>query len=185
MPPVNRLSQALSEGDGISILVEVGDAGAAATAERDGADVLAVRREAEAVRAATQLPLLHLGRPEAGAGSSDAVVVEPEHEAWERARALGVECVVRVTNAGDLERALLELDPELFLLAADPDSGDDPLELLLALLHDVPAGKLAIAELADATAEEVAELERAGVDGVLVASADVAALVGAEPPEVP
>jgi hypothetical protein len=51
-------------------------------------------------------------------------------------------------------------------------------------LHDVPAGKLAIAELHDATAEDVAELERAGVDAVLVAPGDVAALVPAGPPDV-
>jgi hypothetical protein len=180
---MTRLSQALSEGDGISILVEVADADAAVAAERDGADGLAVRGRVDAVRASSQLPLLHLG--DASTDASDAVVVAPEHDEWERARALGVECVVRVTTADDLERALEELDPELFLLALEPGSGDDPPEALLALLHDVPAGKLAIAELADATADEVAELERAGVDGVLVASANVAALVGAEPPEVP
>ena len=70
------------------------------------------------------------------------------------------------------------------MLSAEPGSDDDPLEILLELLHDVPAGKLAIAELHDATAEDVAELERAGVDGVLVAAGSVAGLVGAEPPEV-
>jgi indole-3-glycerol phosphate synthase len=185
MPPVSRLSQALSEGDGISILVEVTSAEAAAAAEGDGADVLAVRRDAGTVRASTQLPLLDLGDATVGATVSDAVVIPPELGHWERARSLGVECVVRVTSSDDLERALEELDPELFLLAVDESSDDDPLETLLALLHDVPAGKLAIAELSDATADDVAELERAGVDGVLVAAADVTALVGAEPPEVP
>ena len=44
------------------------------------------------------------------------------------------------------------------------------LEALLGLLHDVPAGKLAIAELHDANEHDVAELERAGVDAVLVAA---------------
>jgi indole-3-glycerol phosphate synthase len=185
MPRVTRLSQALSEGDGISILVEVADVDAAEAAESGGADALAIRRGLDAVRASTQLPLLHLGDAAAGTGGSDAVVVPPEHEAWERARGLGVECVVRVTSSDDLERALEELDPELFLLALEPGSDEDPLEALLALLHDVPAGKLAIADLADANAEEVAELERAGVDGVLVAASNAAALVGAEPPEVP
>ena len=55
---------------------------------------------------------------------------------------------------------------------------------LLALLHDVPAGKLAIAELQDATPDDVAELERAGVDAVLVAAGNVDALVQDGPPEV-
>jgi hypothetical protein len=180
---VSRLSQALSEGDGITILVEVADAAAAGAAEGDGADAVAVRRGADEVRASTQLPVLALGGE--GAAGSDAAVVPPDPEEWERVRALGVECVVRVTSSDELERVLEELDPELFLLALEPGSDEDPLETLLALLHDVPAGKLAIAELADATADEVAELERAGVDGVLVQAAHVAALAGAEPPDVP
>ena len=45
---------------------------------------------------------------------------------------------------------------------------DEPLEQVLELLSGVPAGKLAIAELADVTREQIAELERAGVDAVLV-----------------
>jgi indole-3-glycerol phosphate synthase len=182
---VSRLSQAIAEGDGISILVEVSDAGAAGSAEADGADVLAVRRGGDAVRAATQLPVLHLGGAAAASeAASDAVVVPPDVDAWDRARALGLECVVRVQHAEDLERALEELDPEIFLLSAEAGSDEDPLEVLLALLHDVPAGKLAIADLSDATADDVAELERAGVDGVLVAAGNVTALVGAEPPDV-
>ena len=104
--------------------------------------------------------------------------------AWEQGRALGLECVVRVSHSDDLERALAELDPDIFLLSAEPGSDEDPLEVMLELLHDVPAGKLAIAELQDATAEDVAELERAGVDGVLVATGSVAALVATEPPDV-
>lgn len=182
---MSRLSQAISEGDGISILVEVADAAAAGSAEQEGAEGLAVRRGADAVRAATQLPVLHLGGTAAARdAASDAVVVAPDPHAWDEARALGLECVVRVRNADDVERALMELDPEIFLLSAATGSNEDPLEVLLALLHDVPAGKLAIAELSNATADDVAELERAGVDGVLVAAGNVAALVGAEPPDV-
>ena len=181
---MGRLSQAIAEGDGISILVEVSDAEAAGSAERQGADGL-VTRGGDAVRNASQLPLLHLGGThEADAAGADAVVVAPSTVAWEEARAAELEGVVRVGHAGDLERALEQIDPEILLLYAHPGSDEDPLSVLLALLHDVPAGKLAIAELRDATAEDVAELERAGVDGVLVSSSDVAALVGAEPPDV-
>ena len=72
----------------------------------------------------------------------------------------------------------------MFLLTAEPDSDDDPLTVLLGLLHDVPAGKLAIAELHDATPDDVAELERSGVDAVLVSPGDVAALVSDDPPDV-
>ena len=182
---MGRLSQAISEGDGISILVEVSGAEAAGEAERQGADGLAVRAEASAVRGASHLPVLHLGGArEADEAGADAVVVNPDLGAWEAAQSAELEAVVRVGHADDLERALEDLDPEIFLLSARPGWDDDPLQLLLALLHDVPAGKLAIAELRDATPEDVAELERAGVDGVLVASGDVAALVGSEPPVV-
>ncbi len=185
MRPVSRLSQAIAEGDGISILAEVGDAADADAADRQGADALGVRRGAETVRASSQLPLLHLGGAgEASAQAADAVVIDPDVASWDRARALGLECVVRVSDSDDLERALVELDPEILLLSAGRDSDEDPLGVLLELLHDVPAGKLAIAELHDATADDVAELERAGVDGVLVAARSVAALVGAEPPDV-
>ena len=178
------MSQAIAEGDGISVLVEVADGNEAGAAERQGADALVVRKGAE-VRAASQLPVLFLGMAdEARRASADAVVVPPDAEVWDAARSLGIDCVVRVTDSDDLEHALEELDPEVFLLSADPDSDEDALETLLALLHDVPAGKLAIAELRDASSEDVAELERAGVDAVLVTSGDVAALVPAEPPEV-
>jgi hypothetical protein len=182
---VGRLSQAIAEGDGISILVEVSDAAAAGAAESQGADGLVVRAGAGAVRDASQLPLLHLGgTTEADAAGADAVVVPPDPAAWERARAAELEGVVRVAHTDDLERALEEIDPEILLLSPDSDAGHDPLASLLALLHDVPAGKLAIAELHDATADDVAELERAGVDGVLVSTGDVASLVGEEPPDV-
>ncbi len=184
MRAVSRLSQAIAEGDGISILVEVGDAAGATAAEREGADGLVVRGDAGVVRASSQLPLLHLGgADEASVRAADAVVVS-DSTAWDQGRALGLECVVRVSHSDDLERVLLELDPEIFLLATGRNSDEDPLEALLALLHDVPAGKLAIADLHDATVDDVAELERAGVDGVLVAAGSVAALVGTEPPDV-
>jgi hypothetical protein len=182
---VGRLSQAIAEGDGITILVEVSSPDAAGEAERQGADGLVAGHGAASVRDGSQLPLLHLGGTrEADAAGADAVVVAPDLAAWEEARAAELEGVVRVGHADELERALEEIDPEILLLSVDPGADADPVALLLALLHDVPAGKLAIAELHDATAEDVAELERAGVDGVLVSSADVAALVGVEPPDV-
>ena len=74
----------------------------------------------------------------------------------------------RVSESTDLERALHYFDPEVFLLSVGEEADEDPLTVLLGLLHDVPAGKLAIAELPDATPEDVSELERSGVDAVLV-----------------
>ena len=182
---MGKLSQAIAEGDGISILVQADDAETAGRAERQGADGLVAREGASAVRASSQLPLLHLGGlVEASGASADGVVVPVDPGAWDEARGLGLECVVRVSHTDELQHALEELDPEIVLLAPQPDEEEDVLEALLALLHDVPAGKLAIAELHDASAHDVAELERAGVDAVLVAAGDVAALVPAEPPDV-
>jgi K+/H+ antiporter YhaU regulatory subunit KhtT len=77
------------------------------------------------------------------------------------AAAADVELAIRVRDEEELERALEELDPELFVLAGD-------LEAVLDLLAEVPAGKLAIAELPATTGDQVEELERAGMDAVIV-----------------
>jgi indole-3-glycerol phosphate synthase len=103
---------------------------------------------------------------------------------WDEAHALGLECVVRVSESEDLERALRYFDPEVFLLAVGEDADDDPLAVVLELLQDVPAGKLAIAELRDATPDDVSELERSGMDAVLVAHDGFAALAQDDPPDV-
>src|SRR6478609_9403705 len=127
-----RFSQAISEGDGISLIAPAADADAASAAERAGA-----------------------------------------------------EGVVEVRDADELELALERLDPEIFLLAPrEAGDADDPLESVLDLLPDIPAGKLAIADLEVTTPDEIAELERAGVDAVIVASHNLAGLVRAAPPEV-
>ena len=182
---MSKLSQAIAEGDGISFIVEVGDAASAESAESQGADGLAALAQVNAVRASSQLPLLHLGRMhDAKGAAADAVVIRPDLAMWEEAHALGLECVVRVSESSDVERSLHSFDPEVFLLTVDPDSDELPLPALLELLHDVPAGKLAIAELHDATPEEVSELERSGIDAVLVSPDGLATLVQSGPPDV-
>jgi indole-3-glycerol phosphate synthase len=182
---VGKLSQAIAEGDGISILVEVEDAPGATNAAKQGADALACRRGIQSVRASSQLPLLAFGSLlDAKAVGADAIALPPDPDAWDEAHDLGLECVVRVSDADELEHALQSIDPEVFLLVAESDSEEDALTALLELLHDVPAGKLAIAELHDATSDDVAELERSGVDAVLVSPGDLSALVPAAAPEV-
>jgi len=91
---------------------------------------------------------------------------------------------VRVSQPDDVERVLRYFDPEVFLLSVPEDADDDPLAVLLGLLHDVPAGKLAVAELRDATPDDVSELERSGVDAVLVWHTRFPELIQAGPPEV-
>lgn len=182
---MSKLSQAVAEGDGISFVVEVSDAPSARAAEAHGADALAALTNANAVRLSSQLPFLHLGRMfDAQGSAADAVVIKPDLAMWDEAHAFGLECVVRVWQSSDLERALHYFDPEVFLLSVPEGSDDDPLTVLLGLLHDVPAGKLAIAELHDATPEDVSELERSGVDAVLVSPDGLAALIQAGPPDV-
>jgi indole-3-glycerol phosphate synthase len=185
-----RLSQAIAEGDGISVLVEVADGADAKTAEEQGAEGLVVRRHAASVRESTELPLLAFGLA-TEVGDVDALVVDvADHgdslsAVVEAAQALGLECVLRVRDEEELEEVLELVDPEILLLCAeDADDEQDHLERLLELLPDIPAGKLAIAELAGASRYEVLELERAGVDAVIVSGSDVASLVGDPLPDV-
>lgn len=165
-----RLSHAISEGTGISIVVEVADRAGAQAAETAGAQAVAVTGVAVGVREATMLPLLWRagGRlREAQQAGADAVVIAVGRGSFEdlveEAHELGLEPVLQVEAEDEIERVLEHVDPEILLLACEGD-----LARLLALLADVPAGKLAIAELAGAGSDEVAELERAGVDAVLV-----------------
>ena len=106
-------------------------------------------------------------------------------EVVDAAHARGLECVLRVRDEDELEEVLELVDPEILLLSAeDADDGQDHLERLLELLPDIPAGKLAIAELAGASRYDVLELERAGVDAVIVSGSDVESLVGDTLPDV-
>jgi hypothetical protein len=153
-----RLSQAISEGDGISLIVAVDGPEAARRAEADGAEALLVDGDLEAIRAASTLPILT-----SSDSAADARVVRPADE-FELGD--GIELVVRVEDEDELEAALERLDPELFVLCADDE--EEPLQHVLDLLSDVPAGKLAIADLSAITQAEIDALERAGVDAVLV-----------------
>jgi indole-3-glycerol phosphate synthase len=191
-----RLSQAISEGDGISVLALVADAEGARAAEEQGAEGLAVLAPAAGLRDATQLPILYRvdASPEAArdAGADACLVVVEEHEEEElleelhrRATSLGLEIVVDVHDDESLAASLARIDPEIFLLSPREAEDDEThLERILDLLPDVPAGKLAIADLHPATRDDVVALERAGVDAVIVGSADIADLVGGAPPEV-
>ena len=174
-----RLSQRISEGDGISIIVCVEDAGAARAAEAQGAEGVALEQAIDGIRDATSLPLLWLGR--GAPADADAIRLRPDSNPDDQQ----LEAVVDVRDDEELELALERLDPEIFLLNAhDIDEDVDPLDAVLELLPDVPAGKLAIAQVEVATRDEVLALERAGVDAVLVRSQHVAELVGDQPVSV-
>jgi indole-3-glycerol phosphate synthase len=191
-----RFSQAISEGDGISVIVDVNDPDGARAAEAQGAEAIAVRGVVGDLRAVTELPVLWraAGSPsEAALAGADAWLVSVEDAgedgdwlARQHAEAveLGLDCVVKVRNEEELELALERLDPEILLLAAGGAGDDDALDRALELLPDIPAGKLAIADVPVWSRDQVDELERAGVDAVIVGARNVAELVGDAPPQV-
>jgi hypothetical protein len=179
VPTTRRLSQRISEGDGISIIVCVDDVAAARSAEAQGAEAVALDAQIDGIRGATTLPLLWIGN--GTPADADAVRIRPDEDAEHK----HLETVVDVRDDEELELALERLDPEIFLLNAhDIDEDVDPLDAVLELLPDVPAGKLAIAQVDVRSRDEVLALERAGVDAVLVKARQVADLVGDQPLDV-
>ena len=196
MTGARRLSQAISEGDGISIIALVADADAARAAEDQGAEGVAVRGGAAGVRDATTLPILFRvdASPQAArdAGADACLIVVEEHGEEEHleelhalASGLGLEIVADVHDEESLTTSLERIDPEIFLLSPrDAEDDEDDIERILDLLPDVPAGKLAIADLGSATRDDIVSLERAGIDAVLVDTKKIADLVGGAPPEV-
>ena len=161
-------------------------------AEEDGAEAVLVRTALPGIRDATELPILWdcAGTPDdAQRMGADAMVVVAEDyddddgdeglaAVAQRASGLGLDLVVSVASEDMLERVLEQHDPETFHLASRD------LERALDLLSDVPVGKLAVAEVGDVTREQVVELERRGVDAVIVPARNVAELVGGAPPAV-
>ena len=179
---MSRFSQAISEGDGISVIpVLEGDVDALAElAERAGAEGIAVyAADVERARGRTGLPILARdGDPavvlDAG---GDALVIgfraaESEgklEQLYARAFDLGLDCAVEVREEEELEEALERVDPEIVLISeAGLDEDEEDLERTLDLLADVPAGKLVVSEAWVESREQVLALERAGVDAILV-----------------
>ena len=191
MTDARRLSQAISEGDGISVIVLVDDLEQARAAEAQGAEALGLRRGLAGLAEATTLPVVWLGDPDAheaqASCNAHAVTVWAEdHRLEEVIERLDdeTELVAAVANEDDLERAL-EVDPMVFLLSAkEADDDQHDIDRVIELLPDVPAGKLAIAEVDVVSRDEVVALERAGFDAVLVGPGHVGDLVGGQPPEV-
>jgi indole-3-glycerol phosphate synthase len=190
-----RFSQAISEGDGISVIAAVEDASAARDAAAQRAEALVVTGDAEGVHDATSLPVLwRADIPlEEAARVADAYLLEYNsleddgdlEQLHRHALDLGLDCVVVVQNEEELEQALERVDPEILLLSPpDPSDHERAFACVLDLLPDVPAGKLAIADLPRTTPDDIRELERAGVDAVIVQARDIASLAGGPPPEV-
>jgi indole-3-glycerol phosphate synthase len=187
---MSRFSQAISEGDGISVIPALeGDvAELAAAAEAAGAEAIAVARlaDAAAARGAVALPVL-VREPVRSrddverlhAAGADALVLVYAEDADEsglladlqaEALELDLDCALDVRDDEELERALERVDPDIVFISRQDDGGGDrdELERVLDLLPDVPAGKLVVAESGVIERDQALALERAGIDAVLV-----------------
>jgi indole-3-glycerol phosphate synthase len=184
---MGRFSQAISEGDGISVVPKLeGDvAQLAALAEEAGAEAIAVSAaDALAARAATSLPLIVDGLQEAsqpdklGEAGVDACVIVVDLDSGEEdwidelygaADAVGIDAAIEVHGAEDLADVLERFDPEILVVASADPSDEEELEHVLDLLADVPAGKLVVARpRRPIDRDQIVALERAGVDAILV-----------------
>jgi indole-3-glycerol phosphate synthase len=191
-----RFSQVISEGDGISLIVDVADAEAARAAASQGAEAVAIDGAIRDLREAIELPVLwRASSPpsEAALAGADAWIVSVadagDDDQWllrQQAEAieLGLDPVIAVSNEEELELALERLDPEILLFSVGEEDDADALQRALDLLPDLPAGKLAVAAVPVSNREQVMELERAGVDAVIVGARDVDELVGDQHPPV-
>jgi indole-3-glycerol phosphate synthase len=171
--------------------------------ERGGAAALSVLtderhfggslEDLRAARAACDLPILRkdfIVDPyqlfEAAVNGADAVLLivralgdRALRALYEEARGLDLDCLVEVHNAEELERAL-ELDADVIgINNRDLDQGTVDVSTTYELMPDVPAGKTIVAESGIALREELEELDRVGVDAVLIGSA----LMDADDPE--
>jgi hypothetical protein len=184
---MGRFTQAISEGDGISVIPELeGDvADLAALAEEAGAEAVVVSiHDAQAARAATSLPIVidGVGDPRevdtlVQAAVEGCVTVydldagegELLDDLYPAVDVLGIDCAIEVRESEDMSEILERFDPEIFVAASPHPSDDDELAHMLDLLADVPAGKLVIARpRRPILREQIVALERAGVDAVLV-----------------
>ena len=182
--PERRFSQAIAEGDGMSVIPAIaGDVGSlAAAAEAVGAEAVLVDSisDVETARATTGLPIVVRlssvtteGLGAARAGGADAVsiaasaLVADGTDAYVQALELGLDCAIEVADEEELEMVLDALEPEILVArlaqsALEGDGGD------LTLLAGVPAGKLVVVETGSVDRDAAITLETAGVDALVV-----------------
>jgi len=138
-----------------------------------------------AARAACDLPIIRkdfIVDPyqlyEAAVNGADAVLlivrVLNDHDLalmHDEARAIDLDCLVEVHDAAELERALT-LDAEVIgINNRNLDEGTVDVSTTYELMPDVPAGKTVVAESGISSRAELEELERVGVDAVLIGGA--------------
>ncbi|HEY7150886.1 MAG TPA: indole-3-glycerol phosphate synthase TrpC [Solirubrobacterales bacterium] len=171
--------------------------------ERGGAAALSILTEERhfggsiedlrAARQASDLPILRkdfIVDPyqlyEAAANGADAVLLivaglddQRLEELYVNARELDLDCLVEVHDEADLERALAVGADVIGINNRNLDDFNVDIETTIELLTDVPAGKAVVSESGYARREQLDELERIGVDAVLMGET----LMRAEDPE--
>jgi indole-3-glycerol phosphate synthase len=182
------------------------DAGIAETVsayERGGAAALSILTEERhfggsvddlrAARQASDLPILRKDfivdsyqLYEAAASGADAVLLIAAglddrrlEELYVKARELDLDCLVEVHDEADLERAMVVGADVIGINNRNLDDFSVDIETTVELLTDVPAGKTVVSESGYARREQLDELERIGVDAVLMGET----LMRAEDPE--
>jgi indole-3-glycerol phosphate synthase len=186
----------LKPGAGVAETVEAYERGGAAalsilTEERHfGGSVHDLR----AAREASDLPILRKDfivdgyqLYEAAASGADAVLLivaglddERLEALYVEARKLDLDCLLEVHDEADLERALTVGADVIGINNRNLDDFSVDVETTVELLTDVPAGKTVVSESGYARRDQLDELERIGVDAVLVGET----LMRAEDPEV-
>ena len=164
----------------------------AAAYERGGATALSILTEPfhfggslddlRAARAVSSLPVLRkdfIVDPyqlyESAAAGADAILLivaaldpDPLYELLREARALDLDALVEVHDEPELEIALAVEADIVGINNRDLVDFSVDIERTYELLSDVPAGKTVVSESGFSTREQLDELERVGVDAVLI-----------------
>jgi indole-3-glycerol phosphate synthase len=190
-PSAGEISAAASVGEQVGAYERGGAAALSVlTDERHFGGTL---KDLSAARKACDLPILRkdfIVDPyqlyEAAISGADAIllIVRALDDAelrslYAEARGLDLDCLVEVHDERELERAL-EADAEVIgINNRNLDEGTVDVATTYELMPDVPAGKTVVAESGISERSELEELERVGVDAVLIGGA----LMSAADPE--
>jgi indole-3-glycerol phosphate synthase len=142
-----------------------------------------------AARAASDLPIIRkdfIVDPyqlyEAAVNGADAVLLivaaledEELSSLYREARAIDLDCLVEVHDAEELERALEAGAEVIGINNRNLDEQTVDVATTYELMPDVPAGKTVVSESGISSRRELEELDRVGVDAVLIGGALMAA----------
>ncbi|HEX5527415.1 MAG TPA: indole-3-glycerol phosphate synthase TrpC [Solirubrobacterales bacterium] len=183
--------------EGVEVAMQVG------AYERGGAAALSVLTDEphfggsladlRAARGACDLPIIRkdfIVDPyqlyEAAVNGADAVLLivaalsdEDLRRFRQEARAIDLDCLVEVHDGEELERALEAGAEVIGVNNRNLDDGSVDVATTYELMPDVPAGKTVVAESGISSRQELEELDRVGVDAVLIGTT----LMVAEDPE--